>query len=756
MAPICAKAAFFCAFSSIALAFALLNATKRHTPKKANRKDAGRSTLLRRSLSVGLALALLASGAAGSTLALGYAAYVKVSGERLLSDAPKRAEVTLLEDCAETTFLPRALCRVRIDGRASANVIVDFDEGASYKCGERLAIEGKLARPSDSSADYCWKKGSVLVFRAYTVKPVEQVNAKGWLLAFRERAIEAIGAEDDAHVLLQALSCGYRANLSATQLYSAFQRTGLAHMVSVSGAHLVIVTSLISALLKVLKAPRRFSIPLLVSLMAAYTVMAGMPISCIRAALMSSVGILSLLGKRRPSSLNALGLVIFAVVCNTPHAAIASSFALSALATLGIVIFSPLFEMLAARIPYNVPEGVVQAFALSISASFLAQWYASALFKTVPLISPLANVVCAPLLPVCCSCGLIASASNAFNLPFATYLMQVSSLTADALIAAVTFFAKIPYASIPASIQPTSALIAASVCAAFVWVIWERLVDKPFLLTCTAFAIALATSLWFTPAADAIIMLDVGQGDSFLLTSGGKNMLIDTGNQDRRLLDQLARCRVAHLDCVVITHADDDHCGSLDALQKAVEVDTVFLAEGLLSCEDEKCRQLITQAQATGGEVVGLKVHDSFSIGKFGAEVLWPVKLADSGGNADSIVLKVGYDDACDGTDDVSALFLGDAEHEQLEEIIKDNDLKDIDILKVAHHGSRNAMDFGQAQRLKPKIALIGVGKDNRYGHPTKEILEMLESIDCMVLRSDDDGGVKLEAKGDRVIIRML
>ena len=251
-------------------------------------------------------------------------------------------------------------------------------------------------------------------------------------------------------------------------------------------------------------------------------------------------------------------------------------------------------------------------------------------------------------------------------------------------------------------------------------------------------------------------MLDVGQGDSFLIRSEGKTMLVDTGNQDRKLLDQLARCRIAHLDCVVITHADDDHCGSLDALQRAVDVDSIFLAEGLLNCDDEKCKQLMKQALATSAKVEGLRVHDSFNIGKFRASVLWPERIRDGGGNADSVVLYLTYDSDEDKVADMSALFLGDAEHEQLEEIIEDNALREIDILKVAHHGSRNAMDLDQAKLLNPRIALIGVGEGNRYGHPTDEILEMLRNIDCAVLRSDLDGGVSLEPKEGRVILRKL
>jgi len=705
---------------------------------------------------VRLILALLAIVSAGSSLSLGYALHVENASESLLDNASNHILVTLVEDSSDGTFLPRALCSTKTSDGKSTNIIVDFEDGKRYACGQNLVVEGKLMRCAETSVDYCWQRGTVLVFKANRVEQSGRTGLKGWLLSFRERAIDEIGSVDDAHSLIQALSCGYRANLAGSKLYASFQETGLAHVVAVSGAHLVIVTSLMSSMLKALRIPRRISVALLVLQMVSYTLMAGMPISCLRAALMSSVGILSLFGKRRPSSLNALGVTIFFIVCSAPHVALSSSLALSALATMGIVIFSPLVQMLSEQFIGNAPGGIKQALALSLSANFLAQWYASALFKTLPIISPVANVVCAPLLPVCCSCSLVAAVCSACNVPFASILMQIAALASDALIVVVTLLAHIPYASIPASIDLVSALICASLSGAFAWVTWGMLLRKSLLALLMAIAICFSIVPWICPQADAICMLDVGQGDSFLVTSDGKSMLIDTGNQDLKLLDQLARCHIAHLDYVVITHADDDHCGSLDALQKAVDVDVIFLANGMPDCEEEKCRLLVEQAKQTGRKVIYLNVHDVFNVGKFTVNVLWPKRLSENGENADSIILELSYDADGDGQHDVDALFTGDAESDELDNVIAENNLMSIDILKVGHHGSRNAMTSEQVELLNPAVSLIGVGANNRYGHPSAETLAMLEGIGCTVLRSDIEGGVKLQVESGCAIITKL
>ena len=703
-----------------------------------------------------LALALMAATAAGLSISFAYSAYVLNVAEAQLSEAPRTLRVTLLEDCAEGTYLPRALCSAHLEGGGGINLIVDFEGGGMYRCGQDMLLEGRLARCGDSSLDYCWGKGTPLVFTATAAEVLERADAAGRLAAFRAAAIDTIGAQDEAHALLQALTCGYRANLTDTKLYAAFQSAGLAHMVAVSGAHLVIVCALFSSALKALRVPRRLSIAVLVFAMGAYTAMAGMPLSCIRAAAMSSVGILSLLGKRRPSSLNALGIVVIGVIAHAPYASVSASFALSALATMGIVVFGPLFEQVVEKAFRGRFASVAQSLSLSLSASFLAQWYASALFKTLPLISPVANVLCAPLLPACCATGLVAAVLGASGLPGAGPIIQLAAVMADLLIALVSLFAGVPYASVPVSIEPIAAIICAGCASVFLWIAWRRLLESAFLASCLGLAVAFSIAFLYAPQGDAVVMLDVGQGDSFLVTSEGRSVLIDTGNQDRKLLDQLARCRVTHLDYVVITHADDDHCGSIDALQRSVEVGTVLLAKGMLESDDERCRLLVSQARELGKEVIEIQARDVFTLGRFEVRVLWPERLEDDGGNADSIVMEFGYDGDGDGCEDLRALFTGDAERDQLAEIMEGNALGNIDILKVGHHGSRNAMDYEQAQMLDPEIALIGVGEHNRYGHPTEEVLEMLERIGCTVLRTDQDGGVRLMLDEGKVILHGL
>ena len=164
---------------------------------------------------------------------------------------------------------------------------------------------------------------------------------------------------------------------------------------------------------------------------------------------------------------------------------------------------------------------------------------------------------------------------------------------------------------------------------------------------------------------------------------------------------------------------------------------------------------MVARAQRTAPDIVGLAYGDAFHVGAFTAEVVWPYAYADDGGNADSLCLLVSYDGDDDGVCDFSALFTGDAEKDQLAEVMKSGAVSAVDILKVAHHGSKNAMTCSQVAVLHPSIALIGVGEGNRYGHPAPETVDMLEENGCRVYRSDLDGQVKCSLAPDSIAVSL-
>ncbi|MFR8009462.1 MAG: ComEC/Rec2 family competence protein, partial [Gordonibacter urolithinfaciens] len=274
---------------------------------------------------------------------------------------------------------------------------------------------------------------------------------------------------------------------------------------------------------------------------------------------------------------------------------------------------------------------------------------------------------------------------------------------------------------------------------------------------------ALAAALAFVVvvprlAGDEIVMLDVGQGDAFVVRSGGAAVLVDTGNQERLLREALARHAVFRLDAVVVTHGDDDHMGALASLKGVVQVDRVLVAADALACSCDACARLRGDAATLVGEgaVQGLAQGDGLRVGAFDLEVVWPARFADEGGNADSLCLLARAGADGDGAPDWTALFAGDAEHEQLAALEGQGLVGRVDVLKVGHHGSKNALTPELAAALSPRIALVSVGAGNRYGHPADKTLRELADAGAQVWRTDEAGDVSCKSTAQGIAVAAL
>lgn len=149
-----------------------------------------------------------------------------------------------------------------------------------------------------------------------------------------------------------------------------------------------------------------------------------------------------------------------------------------------------------------------------------------------------------------------------------------------------------------------------------------------------------------------------------------------------------------------------------------------------------------------GGPLAGLNCGDSFQVGAFSVRVVWPAELEDEGGNADSVCLVVEHGA---GDEVYRALLVGDAESEQLAEIMEREGLEDVDIYKVGHHGSKAAITPEQAAALNPAVALISVGEGNDYGHPAPSTVDALEAAGAKVFRTDLAGIVCCNFRNGRV-----
>ena len=239
-----------------------------------------------------------------------------------------------------------------------------------------------------------------------------------------------------------------------------------------------------------------------------------------------------------------------------------------------------------------------------------------------------------------------------------------------------------------------------------------------------------------------VYFIDVGQADSALVLCDGQSMLIDGGNtaDSSRMYSVMKKHGISQLDYVIGTHAHEDHIGGLAG---ALNYSSVKFAYCPVTSYDSKAFQNFRKAvEKYGVSITVPKDGDTFSLGSAECEIL----AVNTGGdtNNSSIVLRIAYEDT-------SFLFTGDAEREVEQAIL--NRKKDIQstVLKVGHHGSESSTSYLWLREVMPQYAVISVGKDNSYGHPTDEVLSRLRDAEVTTFRTDMQGDIQCVSDGKTV-----
>lgn len=243
-----------------------------------------------------------------------------------------------------------------------------------------------------------------------------------------------------------------------------------------------------------------------------------------------------------------------------------------------------------------------------------------------------------------------------------------------------------------------------------------------------------------TPAASGeeksltVHFLDVGQGDSALLISGGETMLIDGGDRSAGddLVEDLSELGITHLDYLVASHSHEDHIGGLPDVLEAVTVENCLMPDDVSTSKIYET--FLTGLEAGNVNVTVPEVGDEIAFGDCTITVLGPLSVSKEH-NENSLVMKV----TCGDTD---YLFTGDMEGQEEEDMVTYGKDLNSEILKVPHHGSEYTCYEEFLDFVDPRIAVISCGEGNSYGHPNEPLLERLEAKGLEIYRTDLNGRI--------------
>lgn len=242
--------------------------------------------------------------------------------------------------------------------------------------------------------------------------------------------------------------------------------------------------------------------------------------------------------------------------------------------------------------------------------------------------------------------------------------------------------------------------------------------------------------------------VDVGQADCILIqTPDGKNILIDAGNNEDgvKVLSYLRSNNVQKVDVLVGTHPHEDHIGSMDLVIKNFDIGKIYMPR--VSSNTKTFRDVLSAIKEKGLKVSAASGGVSLDAGsRVKAEMLAPNSSTYEDINNYSAVIKLSYGDT-------AFLFAGDAEKISEQEMLSAKYNLKADVLKVGHHGSSSSTSSAFLKAVSPKYAVISVGKDNDYGHPSQHTLDKLADAGIQVLRTDQSGTIIMTSDGKTITV---
>jgi competence protein ComEC len=628
--------------------------------------------------------------------------------------------------------------------------------------GEIVAVAGEV-EPLGIYDDYQRRRGAQA---AVAVERMRRTGERrggpaGIVDAARRRAEAGLdrGLEAPEAALLRGMVLGQDERLD-DDVRDDFKRSGLAHILAVSGQNVMLLATLVLGAGALLGVGLRARLLLALALVGLYVPLTGAGPSIQRAGVMGAAGLVAALAGRPTHRWYALGLAAAVTLALNPRASGEPGWQLSFAAVVALLALAPPMR---AALAHVVPGPVADAAAITIAATLGTAPLMAFHFQQVSLASLPANLLAAAAIAPVMWLGMLAAAAaqvapglaeplNALNAPLLAFVEWVARTMAGAPAAVMPVRLSTPpmlagaYAALAGGVLVVRRLART---AAIRYQLAGRVPRRSRVVWAAVAAPAAAVALLAaaSPAREAppplegevvVSFLNIGQGDATLIQSGRASVLVDTGPPGGVILRRLREAGIHRLDGLVLTHAQADHEGmALDVIRA---FQPRLVVDGGAGWPTYVQRALPRALAATRGRELEAHAGETLRFGAIVMRLLWPPAPppdfhpdGDPNDRAVVAIVSVG---------DFDLYLSADAESNVTSAL----PLPDVDAMKVAHHGSEDPGLPALLQRLNPEVAAIEVGADNTYGHPAPSTLAALRVVDH-VYRTDRGGTVRLRVR---------
>lgn len=597
-----------------------------------------------------------------------------------------------------------------------------------WKLGDKVQINGEVSNPGDSTIfngfSYRHYLYSKKIYHIVSIHSIEKIKSNANILYKIKNGMIQRMQKSINEKYLRTFLLGDK-SLLEENIVESYQRNGISHLFAISGMHISLFVSILSWLFQKFKHKH----VILSFFFCVYAFLTGFTPSVIRATT------LFLFTGKRIKPIYVLGILSFILLVYNPFVIYDAGFLFSFIISGYLILFGKKME--------NIKNPILRlwwtslfCFIVSIPISILS-------FHEIFWMSSVFNIFFVPLV----SYLVFPLTLLNFVFPFLDIFLSMVIFIMEKLSMICNIF------SLSTSMCSISILL-----FFLYYVVITMMLLKPKLVVVLLLLLSIHIFYKRIDSHTYITMLDIGQGDSILLEMPyNQNILVDTGGiiqykkedwQTRKKETNLAKNKIipylksrgiGKLDALILTHGDVDHLGEAMHLLERFKVKQVIMNSGHNNEFEnriiEYCQEHKIKYQQISRQTLKIANH-TFSF----------LNDRDSENeNEDSLIFYTQLQGQ-------NLLFMGDAGKESEQEILNSYKLPIIDILKVGHHGSRNSSSISFANTIQPKYVMIGVGKNNRYGHPHSEVLEIFR--DSKIYRTDIHGSIQIRLNKKEYKIR--
>lgn len=658
-----------------------------------------------------------------------------------LNDVTGEYSLTAVDYGFTTQFGSGVDCRMELNGK-QYKVRVYLDDAHDIKPGDTLSGLFRFAfRLTDENGAY-YSAGSRGVFLyAYeaghiSLTGTEKTPLRFYPVILRHGLLELMNSlfPEDTAGFAKALLLGEDSGIDyATD--AAFKISGIRHIIAVSGLHV----SILCGAIYFVTGRRRYLTSILgIWVLLCFAAVAGFTPSITRACIMTCLVMLALLFNREYDGPTALAFAALVMLIVNPVTIISVSFQLSFGCMMGIFLFSEkirkwllspgkLGEAKGKGIKARMKRWIAGSVSISIGAMPFTVPLTAYYFGMVSLVSVFTNLLTLWAVSLVFYGTIFSCIVGAVFIGPGKLLAWLTSWLIRFIISVAKGMASLPFAAVYMNRWIMVAWLV--VCYALLGMFFLRKGNRSVLLPVSLAIISLCLALmscWLPSAKQqlCIRVLDVGQGQCVVLQNEGRTFLVDCGGENQEKTADIAAAEllcqgISHIDGIILTHFDADHCGAVESLLSRVDTNGIYVpADGVSSLYERS-------------ETVRIWEETCFVFGDT-KMTLFPGSGAET--NNENSMCVLFQSPECD------ILITGDRTVEAEAQLLASVELPQVDILVAGHHGARTSTGDALLQAACPEIVVISVGADNSYGHPHEETLDRLETYDCRIHRTDLDG----------------